>query len=420
MPRKKGKRSEVSEQPPKTRVRRDWGGTIYQRKDRPGGFWWAKWRDSTGKVHVLNTKTTDKTAAERQLAIETGKVATDTERGVRAVTLTDFWKEVEPLAKARLAHRQFPNHRAQVLRCADAFPNVSIYEIQRPSLEAYFLKIKTEGKRKAAPDGEPHTGPIVPLSHATLVRHRAALGFLWAQAIERGAALVNVPLSVPISTFGKRQEREAAYFTPEQLRKLYAKLPSSIEPLVVLLGELGARFAEIAGEHRKGQIVGGLRWDQVAADDSAVTFANTKNGRVRTVPTTARARTVLAALRKARIVPLRGEDLVLANHATSNTFVRGEFDAAVAAAGLPKCGIHALRHTYAAGLVSAGVPLNVVMQLCGHSSLALVTRYGRHAPAEAGVLAVRALERTRASGKGRRRATGSATAPAARRARRSA
>src|SRR5262245_47118488 len=139
MPRKKGKRSENTEQP-KTRVRRDWGGTIYQRNDRPGGLWSAKWKDSTGKVHVINTKTTDKAAAERLLAVETGKVATDTERGVRAVTLTDFWNEVEPLARARLVHRQFPNHRAQVLRCADAFPNVSIYEIQRPSLEAYFLK----------------------------------------------------------------------------------------------------------------------------------------------------------------------------------------------------------------------------------------------------------------------------------------
>ncbi len=406
--------------PPKTRVRRAWGGSIFVRNDRPGGFLWARWRDSTGATRVLNLKTKDKVEAERRLAIETGRVKADAERGVRAVTLREFWDEVKDLAEARLGARQLPNHRAQVLRCADAFPDVPLYAIQRPSLEAHFLKIKNEGKRLASPDGKPHTGPVVPLSPATLVRHRAALGFIWAQAIERGAALVNVPLSVPISAFGKRQEREARYFTTEQLAKLYAHLPNSIAPLVVLLGELGARFAEIAGEHRKGEIVGGLRWDQVAADNSAVTFVRTKNGRVRTVPTTERARAVLGALRKRRVVPLRGEDRVLADYATSYTFVRREFDTAVADAGLPKCGLHVLRHAYCAGLVSANVPLNVVMQLAGHSSLALVTRYAKHAPASAAVQAVRALEQSRASGKGRTRATRPAKGPAERKARRSA
>jgi site-specific recombinase XerD len=44
---------------------------------------------------------------------------------------------------------------------------------------------------------------------------------------------------------------------------------------------------------------------------------------------------------------------------------------------------HALRHSYAAGRVAAGTPVNVVQQALGHTSLATTDAYLRHiAPAE--------------------------------------
>lgn len=49
-------------------------------------------------------------------------------------------------------------------------------------------------------------------------------------------------------------------------------------------------------------------------------------------------------------------------------------------AGLRKIGWHALRHTYASSLVSAGAPLAVVKDLLGHGSLQMVMRYAHMSP----------------------------------------
>jgi integrase len=47
------------------------------------------------------------------------------------------------------------------------------------------------------------------------------------------------------------------------------------------------------------------------------------------------------------------------------------FRLAVAAAGLPRCTPHSLRHSYASQLLQAGVPLLVVSRLLGHSQIAV-------------------------------------------------
>ncbi|MEP6697254.1 MAG: tyrosine-type recombinase/integrase [Pseudonocardiales bacterium] len=57
--------------------------------------------------------------------------------------------------------------------------------------------------------------------------------------------------------------------------------------------------------------------------------------------------------------------------------MREELARACETAGLPKATPHALRHTFATGLVNAGVSLQALMQLLGHVSAAMSLRYGR-------------------------------------------
>lgn len=57
--------------------------------------------------------------------------------------------------------------------------------------------------------------------------------------------------------------------------------------------------------------------------------------------------------------------------------LREELARACDTAGLPKITPHALRHTFATGLVNAGVSLQALMQLLGHVSAAMSLRYGR-------------------------------------------
>jgi site-specific recombinase XerD len=46
----------------------------------------------------------------------------------------------------------------------------------------------------------------------------------------------------------------------------------------------------------------------------------------------------------------------------------------LATAGLPRLAPHALRHSTATYLLAAGVPDRVVMEILGHSSIAMTTR----------------------------------------------
>ncbi len=364
------------------RTRRPLGGSVFQRSGRPG--WYIKYADPlTGKPR-RRYGGDDRESAERALAQVTSSVAADEKRGVRDVTIETFWREVEDVFRGRLSARQFPNVAAQVLRCDAAFRGVSMYRIDRAALEAYFEALRREGVRAAAPEGKPAgTGKLRPLSVSTLTRHKAALAKLWDAAIDRNAASVNPLRRIAL---GKAQEKEPNFLTVEQVRKLYAHTPATIRAFVVLVGETGARFGEVAG----------LRWDQLAAGDAAVTFQHTKSGRTRRVPLTERARTALAELRSKRVAPMTGEDLVLAGHPLSHSYVLRTFRVGLKSAGLPtKVRLHDLRHSFASQLVQAGVALSVVAQLLGHSSLVVTSRYARHAPASLAVLAVQELERAR-------------------------
>jgi integrase len=56
---------------------------------------------------------------------------------------------------------------------------------------------------------------------------------------------------------------------------------------------------------------------------------------------------------------------------------------------------HTLRHAFGSGLVRAGVDLATVQRLLGHRSIQMTMRYACHAPADAGALAIAALESSR-------------------------
>lgn len=64
------------------------------------------------------------------------------------------------------------------------------------------------------------------------------------------------------------------------------------------------------------------------------------------------------------------------------------------AAGLPRCGWHVLRHSFATQLVAEGVPLRVVQELLGHTTIAMTERYAHASPSQA-VDAVARLDRRR-------------------------
>jgi integrase len=133
---------------------------------------------------------------------------------------------------------------------------------------------------------------------------------------------------------------------------------------------------------RRNELLG-LEWSRVdlRANLLYLEGVHTKNGRRRSIPLNQAARQAL--LNRARF---------RATHCPTSPWVfctrRGErvaevkrsFASACRRAGIEDFRIHDLRHTCAAWLVSAGVPLAEVRDLLGHASVTMTERYAHLAP----------------------------------------
>jgi integrase len=103
---------------------------------------------------------------------------------------------------------------------------------------------------------------------------------------------------------------------------------------------------------------------------------HTKNGERREVPITP---TLWDALQR---IPRRlGSELVFAGKTGQGLVdIRKRLSRTLRQAGIPDCGLHTLRHTFASHLVMSGVDLMTVKELLGHKRIEMTMRYAHLAP----------------------------------------
>lgn len=231
------------------------------------------------------------------------------------------------------------------------------------------------------------------LSHASIGKVRQALSQALIAAQRRGLASQNVA-ALAVMPAGARRTTERRAFNPEQLRRFFAALEG--EPLgamYALMGTLGLRPGEAAG----------LRWDAVDLESGAVSIRSavrldrSRPSVVDDLKTRQARRTltapplVIGMLRKhrhaqsvRRLEATRWDDDSLVFATSVGTplgppNVRRDLDRITKAAGLPPITPNELRHTAASVLVDAGVPLDRVAQVLGHSSVRMLERTYQHA-----------------------------------------
>jgi integrase len=127
----------------------------------------------------------------------------------------------------------------------------------------------------------------------------------------------------------------------------------------------------------------GMRWDQVDLGEGLIYLdpEDQKNGRPGSVPLNAEARAALVARAqfKARFCP--DSPWVFCHQDGSRVAsIKKGFQNACERAGITDLVPHDLRHTCAAWLVQAGVPLTEVRDLLRHSSVRVTERYAHLAP----------------------------------------
>jgi integrase len=248
------------------------------------------------------------------------------------------------------------------------------------------------------------------LSPQTVVHMRTVLNTALRQAI--GDRLISWN---PVSSVKrpKVQRRTHTVFTPEQARAfLVAAEEKRLGPAFAIGLSLGLRRGEVLG----------LRWRDIDLDASTLRVAQTIQ-RVRakvagtagvlvSEPKTEQSRRTLVL--PAMLVPLlkrhrarQAQERLTAgadwNDALGGLLfttprgrpidphdVQAEFKAMLAAANLPNMRLHDLRHAAATFLIAQGLPLRLVLEVLGHSTIALTANTYGHI--ERGMMAEAALQ----------------------------
>ncbi len=136
-----------------------------------------------------------------------------------------------------------------------------------------------------------------------------------------------------------------------------------LTPAVLISLNTGVRLGELLK----------LRWSSVDFEGEIITVSGgtAKSGKTRHVPLNADALNVLHQWRSQS-----GDDLVI-GIATS---FKKSFAAVLIDAQIEDFRWHDLRHTFASKLAQRGIPINVVRELLGHSTLTMTLRYAHLSP----------------------------------------
>jgi integrase len=207
------------------------------------------------------------------------------------------------------------------------------------------------------------------------IRHMFILfGAIWNRG--REWELIKLPNPVKKIKLPKLDNTRERSLTPDEVQALLDRVKTR-SPLAY-----GLTLMSYNTGARRGELFS-LHWGDVDFNNETVVFRNTKNGRTRRVPLNERAAEYLKSkkLQKTNDLVFTQEDGkplrypgsayqraadVLFNEGVDNPRHKVVF--------------HTLRHSFASRLVSRGTPLNVVQELLGHSSLAMLQRYSHLAP----------------------------------------
>lgn len=170
---------------------------------------------------------------------------------------------------------------------------------------------------------------------------------------------------------------ETDYLTMEEAEMLLAHASGTVREMVRMALRTGMRQGELRG----------LQWDAIDWENRIVVIRHSlcdytheltspKSNRERYIPLSDDLYAMLAARRQRsgyvftddRNLPFNGHQLM------------GYLKRALKQADMREIGWHSLRHTFASQLAMNGVPLRVVQELLGHSTIAMTMRYSHVVP----------------------------------------
>lgn len=165
--------------------------------------------------------------------------------------------------------------------------------------------------------------------------------------------------------FLKEPNHRLRFLEKEEIVNLIDSSPEHLKPIVIVAVNTGMRLGEILN----------LKWKDVDLKREVLYLYNTKSGKKREIPLNTQVKDTLISIQNDK------NEYVFCREDGSRVIdIRKPFFTALKRSGIIDFRFHDLRHTAASHLVMAGVDLNTVRELLGHSSLEMTLRYAHLSP----------------------------------------
>jgi integrase len=180
------------------------------------------------------------------------------------------------------------------------------------------------------------------------------------------------------------RRKEAAYFDPSTVDRIVDVVPEAYGSFIAVQGVLGLRVGEAAALRRRSVDLLHKRLrvaESLSEIGGALSFGPTKSHAVRAIPLPP---TILIALERHLAEDVGpGPEALLFTSAWGYPIRYSRFRPtvwvpALERLNLPRVGIHALRHSAAAGMIRAGWSAKAVQQVLGHASAAFTLTVYAH------------------------------------------
>lgn len=331
---------------------------MYRKKGSP--YWWIAYRDPSGRKIERSTETTDRAQAALIEAERRAAVWHEKQRGVVPALDPTFDEIMADYLEAARGRRSIATDIILARALARSFAGQPWRKLTGRAIQTHIEQRRGEGVQDSSIRRE------LSVLEAALHQYNRT----------HDTTLRNPVASVRRGLFAP--PGRTRWLTPEQAALLLDAARHSkaghLVDFITLALQTGMRRGELLE----------LEWNRVDLRNDLLYLDTQKNGQRGSIPLNPPARQ--AVLNRARF---RAEQCPAARwvfcqpDGTRVQCVWIAFSAACRRAGIEDFRVHDLRHTTAAWLVQAGVPLLDVSQVLRHSSIVMTQRYAHLAPTSA-------------------------------------
>lgn len=322
--------------------------------------WCIRWKGLDGRWRRERTNAQNKVQAQAILGQRLRKLTEAEVTGVQSVEALQPKTFSEFVTEEYLPHCEPPT-------CTQSTYKGYKYIVQqaKPFFGDMLLRAITLGDIKRYIDSRKNrqTRYKRPVRPATVNRELMLLSGIFTEAVARG--YIDRNPAHGISQLPEHNDK-LRWLTDDEEDAIMKRCPDWLGPIVQTALLTGMRKEEILT----------LEWGNVDLDRREIRVVRTKNHKTRYIPINAALHEILGPFRGA------ASAAVFPNPRTGLPYrdISHAFQRACDAASVSGVTFHTLRHTFASRLVQAGVPLNTVRELLGHSSIKVTMRYAHLAP----------------------------------------